>query len=100
MTETGSYTTTLETPHQGLELIENAINLLGNEAASYLSVALNIAASEIYDPEKGKYETGVGVYKSSDEMIEVFADLIAKFPRIMMLIEPFINHVRFFQLFA
>lgn len=86
----------METPNQGLELIETALSSLGNETASFFNVALNIAATEIYDAEKGKYETGVGILKSSDEMIDIFADLIAKFPRIIMLIEPFINNVRIF----
>ncbi|CAF0987210.1 unnamed protein product [Brachionus calyciflorus] len=92
ITDIGSYTCSLETPQQALELIENAIvTSLGNEMASNLSIALNIAANEIYDHEKNKYESATGALKSSDELIDQFADLISKFPRIMMLIEPFIN---------
>ncbi len=39
--------------------------------------------------DKNKYEVINGGLKSSDELVELYSDLIAKNPRINMIIEPF-----------
>nr|XP_028585964.1 enolase 4 isoform X2 [Podarcis muralis] len=39
-------------------------------------------------PSKGKYEVILGTFKSPDEMVDVYVDLIRKFPSIMTLIDP------------
>ncbi|XP_033005448.1 enolase 4 isoform X2 [Lacerta agilis] len=39
-------------------------------------------------PSKGKYEVILGTLKSPDEMVDVYVDLIRKFPSIMTLIDP------------
>ena len=43
--------------------------------------------------EKAKYEIGAGVLKSGDELLDIYLDLLNKFPRVVMLIEPFIQSV-------
>lgn len=50
VTDIGALTCSLETPQQGLELVENAILGLANENAANICIALNISASEIFDP--------------------------------------------------
>ena len=47
--------------------------------------------------EKNKYEISVGTLKSSDELIELYIELITKNPRIKMIIEPFNSTVIFFK---
>lgn len=90
ITDNGSFTVTLETAQQGLDMIESAItNSCGAEVGSKLKLAINIGANEIFDQEKNKYEIAVGALKSSDELVDVYVDLIAKYPRIAMIIDPF-----------
>ena len=38
---------------------------------------------------KIRYEVAVGLFKSSDELIEQYVDLVKKFPRVVMIIDPF-----------
>jgi len=39
--------------------------------------------------DKIRYEVAVGLFKSSDELIEQYVDLVKKFPRVVMIIDPF-----------
>lgn len=91
VTDQGCLTTMLETSQQGVDMIEAAISVcFGNfENTSNLNMAINIAAHEIYEMDKLRYEVAVGVFKSSDELIEQYIDLIKKNPRIVMIIDPF-----------
>lgn len=38
--------------------------------------------------EKGKYEIITGTLKSADEMIDVYRDIVARYPALVMLIDP------------
>lgn len=50
VTEQGSLTCALESPQQGLEMIENAINAVCSpEMAANLRIALNVASNELFD---------------------------------------------------
>lgn len=49
VTDIGCLTCALETPQQGLDMIEAAIHALGAQDSTKLSVALNIGASELFD---------------------------------------------------
>jgi enolase len=50
VTEQGSLTCTLDTPQQGLEMIENAINAVcSSEMSLNLQIALNVSANELFD---------------------------------------------------
>lgn len=49
---------------------------------------------------KGKYEVMVGTYKSAAEMVELYVDLINKYPSIIALIDPFRKEVSRAHLFC
>ena len=50
VTDNGSYSIALDTPQQGLDMIENAItSVCGADMTPPISIALNIAATEFYD---------------------------------------------------
>lgn len=38
--------------------------------------------------EKGKYEVSAGQLKSGDELAKFWSDLVAKYPALIMLIDP------------
>lgn len=42
---------------------------------------------------KGKYEVMVGTYKNTAEMVDLYVDLINKYPSIIALIDPFRKEV-------
>ena len=50
MTDLGCFSCALETPQQGLDMLEVAIQASCGEKASKLSIALNIGANELFDP--------------------------------------------------
>jgi enolase len=50
VTESGSLTCSLDTPQQGLDLVESSIlSAIGEESASNIQIALNMASNELYD---------------------------------------------------
>jgi enolase len=50
VTDSGAFTVTLETPQQGLDMIESAIaNACGPDLATKIKLAVNIGANEIFD---------------------------------------------------
>ena len=65
-----------------LELIMEAIEKAGYKAGEQIFLGMDVAASEFYDPETKKYnlkKSGQGV-KTSEEMIEWYEEMIAKYP--------------------
>lgn len=48
---------------------------------------------------KGKYEIIVGTPKSADEMVDMYLDLVKKFPSILTLIDPLRKEVSSFYLY-
>ncbi len=65
-----------------LELIMEAIVKAGYKPGEQIFMGMDVAASEFYDPETGKYnlkKSGQGV-KTSEEMIEWYEEMIAKYP--------------------
>ena len=49
-----------------------------------------------FKKDKNKYEIAIGSLKSSDELVEIYFDLIVKNERIKMLIDPFAPNVHLF----
>lgn len=104
VSDQGCLTQLLDTPQQGIDVVETAINTcFGNfDNASNLNMALNIAAYEIYEIDKVRYEVSTGLFKTSDELIEQYVDIIKKYPRIVMIIDPFhpSDHLAWYKLHA
>ncbi|KFP92215.1 Enolase-like ENO4, partial [Apaloderma vittatum] len=73
---------------QPLLLMQTACNNIGLELGTDVYLAVNCAAHELMDYVKEKYEILTGTFKSPDEMVDMYVELIKKFPCIIALIDP------------
>ncbi|KAF1522284.1 Enolase 4, partial [Eudyptes sclateri] len=73
---------------QPLLLMQTACNNIGLELGTDMHLAINCAAHELMDYVKGKYEILTGTFKRPDEMVDMYVELINKFPFIIALIDP------------
>uniref|UniRef100_A0A8C3X973 Enolase 4 n=1 Tax=Catagonus wagneri TaxID=51154 RepID=A0A8C3X973_9CETA len=89
MSHLGCVTMNYDTIEQPLLLIQGICANLGLEMGTNLHLAINCAAHELMDYSKGKYEVMMGTYKNAAEMVDLYVDLINKFPSIIALIDPF-----------
>nr|XP_048279018.1 enolase 4 isoform X2 [Myodes glareolus] len=89
MSHLGCLTVNYDTIEQPLLLIQGICSNLGIELGMSLHLAINCAAHELMDYSKGKYEVMVGTYKNTAEMVDLYVDLINKYPSIIALIDPF-----------
>lgn len=65
-----------------LKLIIKAIEKAGYKPGEDICIAMDVAASEFYNPETGNYDlakSGQGT-KTTDEMIDMYAEWIEKYP--------------------
>ncbi len=75
----GGFAPNLTSNEQALEVIVEAITKAGYKPGEDFCLALDVAASEIY--KDGKYNlAGEGVIKTSEEMVEFYSQLVAKYP--------------------
>ena len=67
---------------QRLESLVVAVEKAGYKLGDEIEFALDVASSEFFDAEKGKYvfSKSDGSEKDSDEMVAYYEDLVAKFP--------------------
>ncbi|XP_076982260.1 enolase 4 isoform X3 [Tamandua tetradactyla] len=89
MSHLGCLTINYDTTEQPLLLIQGICASLGLELGINLHLAINCAAHELMDYSKGKYEVMMGTYKNATEMVDLYVDLINKYPSIIALIDPF-----------
>ncbi|XP_010002284.1 PREDICTED: LOW QUALITY PROTEIN: enolase-like protein ENO4 [Chaetura pelagica] len=73
---------------QLLLIIQTACDKIELKLGTDMYLAINCAAHELMDYVKGKYETLTGTFKSPDEMVDMYVELIDKFPFIIALIDP------------
>ncbi|KAM8924765.1 enolase 4 [Pelodytes ibericus] len=73
---------------QPLDLICEACKHLGLVPGTDLHLALNCAAHELMDYNKGKYEVVSGTLKTPDEMVDMYLDLINRYPSVLALLDP------------
>uniref|UniRef100_A0A670Y0J7 Enolase 4 n=1 Tax=Pseudonaja textilis TaxID=8673 RepID=A0A670Y0J7_PSETE len=73
---------------QPLTLIQSTCTHLSLELGTDIYLGINCAAHELMDYNKGKYEVITGTSKSPDEMVDMYLDLVKKFPSILTLIDP------------
>ncbi len=78
----GGFAPVLNSAHDALEVIAQAVEKAGYKFGEDIFIALDVASSEFYDKEKGKY-----VFKKSDksersasELVDYYAELQSKFP--------------------
>lgn len=75
----GGFAPNLASNEEALTTILEAIEKAGYKPGEEVMLAMDAAASEMY--EDGKYHLkGEGVVKTSDEMVQYYSDLCAKYP--------------------
>ncbi|MCR6095159.1 phosphopyruvate hydratase [Salipaludibacillus agaradhaerens] len=75
----GGFAPDLSSNEEALSTIIEAIEKAGYKPGEQIQLAMDVAASEIY--EDGKYNLkGEGVVKTSEEMVEFYAELCEKYP--------------------
>ncbi|MDP2943283.1 MAG: phosphopyruvate hydratase [Candidatus Omnitrophota bacterium] len=74
----GGFAPNLKANEEALELIVQAITVAGYKPGKDISIALDPASSSFY--KDGKYVFKAEGAKSSDDMIKMYADWIAKYP--------------------
>ena len=79
----GGFAPLIDTPEEAIGYIEQAITEAGYKVGEDIRLGLDAAASEFYDSKTKKYEVEVGVFKTGDEMIQYWDDLITKHPAII-----------------
>ncbi|XP_063566606.1 enolase 4 isoform X4 [Gorilla gorilla gorilla] len=89
MSHLGCLTINCDSIEQPLLLIQEICANLGLELGTNLHLAINCAGHELMDYNKGKYEVIMGTYKNAAEMVDLYVDLIKKYPSIIALIDPF-----------
>lgn len=77
----GGFAPNLDSNREALELIVDAIKGAGLEPGKDIMLGMDVASSEMYNKETGKYELkGEGKVLSSDEMIELYEGWVSEFP--------------------
>lgn len=75
----GGFAPNLKSNEEALETIVAAIEAAGYKAGEDVKLAMDVAASEIY--EDGKYNLkGEGVVRTSAEMVEWYEEMVNKYP--------------------
>lgn len=83
----GGFAPNLKNAEEVLSYLVDAVKLSGYQPGSDFKIAIDAAASELYDEESGMYvfpgeseKSGVTVQRSSQEMVEYFRRLVEGFP--------------------
>ena len=77
----GGFAPDLNSNTEGFELIMEAIKKAGYEPKKDVCIAIDVAASEFYDRETGKYNlVGEGRSLTTDELIDFYEELVNKYP--------------------
>ena len=75
----GGFAPNLSSNEEALQTIVEAIEAAGYKAGGEIQLAMDVAASEIY--EDGKYNLkGEGVVRNSREMVDWYAEMVDKYP--------------------
>ncbi len=77
----GGFAPNLGSNEEALQIISEAVELAGYKLGEQIRFALDPAATEIYDAERGVYTlAGEGRELSSAEMVDFWADLVDRYP--------------------
>jgi len=75
----GGFAPNLASNEEALQLVVKAIEAAGYEPGSEIALALDVAATELY--EGGKYQLrGEGLEMDSDKLVEYYVKLVDKYP--------------------
>lgn len=78
----GGFAPNLRSNEEVLDVIMEAIEKAGYKSGEQISLALDVAASSMFNKEKNMYEffKSDKSLKTSEQMIEIYEDLVAKYP--------------------
>ena len=81
----GGFAPNLQSEEEALDVIVEAIKKAGYIPGKDISIALDVASTEMYDEAKKVGKNGylfwkTGTFKTSDEMIEYLEELVQKYP--------------------
>lgn len=78
----GGFAPNLKSNEETLDIILSAIEKAGYKPGEHISLALDVAASEMYNKEKNVYEffKSDKSQKTAEEMVEIYEKLVAKYP--------------------
>lgn len=78
----GGFAPGLDSAEDALSVIEQAVGKAGYQFGDDIAIALDVASSEFYDKEKGKYvfSKSDGSERSASELIDYYVELQKKFP--------------------
>ncbi|MEA4988532.1 MAG: phosphopyruvate hydratase [Anaerovorax sp.] len=77
----GGFAPNLATNEEAIQVILEAIEKAGYKAGEDIKIALDVAASEMYDADKKIYHLkGEGVSKTAEEMVAYYEMLVDKYP--------------------
>jgi enolase len=81
----GGFAPDLKTNEEAIEVIIEAVERAGYKPGSDIRIAIDTAATELYNEEDGKYHfPGEGVIRTSEEMVDYYAGLVEKYPIISL----------------
>lgn len=77
----GGFAPNLGSNEEAITVILEAIDKAGYKAGEEVKLAMDVASSELFNKEDGKYHLdGEGVVKTSEEMVDWYEQLTAKYP--------------------
>ncbi len=77
----GGFAPNLKTNEEALKLVVQAIKDAGYKPGKDIFIAMDVAASEMYDVKTKKYNfKGEGVVRNANEMVKFYEDLVSKYP--------------------
>ena len=76
----GGFAPNLSTNEEALDYIIEAIKQAGYKSGKDVKLALDVAASEFYNPDDNMYEFSNGQKMSTEEMISYYENLVLKYP--------------------
>tara|TARA_B100000427_G_scaffold139153_1_gene115716 strand:+ start:7602 stop:8906 length:1305 start_codon:yes stop_codon:yes gene_type:complete len=76
----GGFAPSLASNKAALELLIEAIQRAGYQAGTDISLALDVAATELYEADGNYHFKGEGVVRTTEDMIQYYEELIDLFP--------------------
>ncbi|MGE7665842.1 phosphopyruvate hydratase [Ureibacillus composti] len=77
----GGFAPNLSSNEEAIQVILAAIENAGYKPGEEVRLAMDVASSELFNKEDGKYHlTGEGVVKTSEEMVDWYEELTSKYP--------------------
>ncbi|MDD3840130.1 MAG: phosphopyruvate hydratase [Clostridia bacterium] len=81
----GGFAPDLKTNEEAIEVILEAVEKAGYKPGDDVRIAIDAAASELYDKKDKKYHfPGEGVVRTSEEMVDYYEELANKYPIISL----------------